>query len=200
MQNYIHVPKNEKVLWKGRPNRKASVLETIFNSFLVFVVIWCAVDGTIILLSHDKAVMGFIAVHLFPVYLYLFGCLTAGLRAKNTRYVLTDRAVYFQTGIFTIKTEREPLNEITHTGIHRGILDMMLGLGDVYILYVHDSHHIDNIKHYEKLCEMLSEISTDTYTDTMYPNDMRPQTNHGYRTEYTRFSGEDYGINKDDIQ
>ena len=29
-------------------------------------------------------------------------------------------------------------------------------------------------------------VSTDTYTDTMYPNDLRPGENHGYRTTYRR--------------
>ena len=88
---------------------------------LFFAGIWLAIDlfamhmvgavGT----NGDKDAAGFVvaffAIHLFPVYLYVGGVLFSGLRAKNTYYVLTDRAVYFQSGIFTASTEREPLKK-----------------------------------------------------------------------------------------
>lgn len=190
MQSLIRIPNNEKVLWDGRPDKRASVIEAIVNPFLIFVIIWVAFDGFMILAMRSSMNMmsaAFFAFHLMPVYIYIFGVVTAGIKAKNTIYVITDRAIYFQHGIFTVQTEREPLNEIMHTGIHRGIIDQMCGLGDVHLACFHGTHLISNIKDYEKVCEMISEISTDTYTDTMYPNDLRPDTNHGYNTRYTKF-------------
>lgn len=44
MKNMIHVPKGEKVLWQGKPDTKASVLEGIFNPFLGFAIIWLIFD------------------------------------------------------------------------------------------------------------------------------------------------------------
>ena len=189
MKNMIHVPKGETVLWEGKPDTKASVLEGIFNPFLGFAIIWLIFDVSIIAniegtMAPDQII--FFAFHLCPVYIYIFGCFTAGLKAKNTRYVLTDHALYFQHGIFTVQTEREPLNEITHTGIHRGVFDQILGLGDVTCECVHDAHTISNIKEYEKVSARIAEISKDIYTDAMYPNDQRPSTNHGYNTHYTK--------------
>jgi membrane protein YdbS with pleckstrin-like domain len=190
MKNMIRIPPNERVLWKGKPDTKASVFEGFFNPLLIFALIWLLIDGTAIAVSYKSmgaVEVAFFALHLFPVYLYIFGCITAGLKAKNTRYVLTDRALYFQHGIFTVQTEREPLNEVTHTGIHRGIIDQMFGLGDVVCVYYHDTHTISNIKDYEKVSDMIAEVSQDSYTDTMYPNDKRPDTNHGYNTRYTKY-------------
>ena len=46
----------------------------------------------------------------------------------------------------------------------------------------------DDIKNKSaKLDEILAaqkKLQTDIYADTMYPNDMRPQDNHGYQTQY----------------
>ena len=32
--------------------------------------------------------------------------------------------------------------------------------------------------------ELIKKLQEDIYTDTMYPNDLRPETNHGYTTKY----------------
>lgn len=191
MKNYIQPNPNEQFLWEGGPDRKATVLESIFNPLLPFAAVWLLVDLFLIGTAAGDGegsgfLVGFFAFHLMPVYFYVGGILFSGLRAKNTYYILTDRAVYFQSGIFTVSTEREPLNEVTHTGIHRGILDQMLGLGDILIVCMHDQHVISNIREFEKVSSMISTVSTDTYTDTMYPNDLRPGENHGYRTTYQR--------------
>ena len=31
---------------------------------------------------------------------------------------------------------------------------------------------------------MVKNLQTDIYADTMYPNDLRPSSNHGYNTNY----------------
>lgn len=190
MKDYIHVSKNEQVLWEGKPAFVASVIESIFNPLLIFSIVWVLADGLIIGFSGgvSGALALFFIIHLMPVWIYLGGVLTSGLKAKNTYYVVTDQAVYFQSGIFTVQTEREPLNEVTHTGMHRGVIDQICGLGDVTLECVHDKHTMDNIRDYEKVASLISDVSTDTYTDTMYPNDLRPKENHGYRTRYNRDS------------
>lgn len=129
--------------------------------------------------------IGFFAFHLMPVWIYLIGAFTAGLKASHTAYVVTDRAIYIQQGIFTINTERSPLNEVNHTAVHIGIIDHIFGTGDVITECVHDTHKIENIRLYDKVCDLISRVSEDQYTDAMYPNDKRPEMNHGYQTKYS---------------
>jgi hypothetical protein len=43
---------------------------------------------------------------------------------------------------------------------------------------------IASISEYNKVYDLVKKIQTDIYSDTMYPNDMRPKENHGYNTEY----------------
>lgn len=199
MRSRIHINKNEKVLWKGRPAKKVCILESIFNPMLIFALIWALFDGFIFSAASETggqaglALNGFLLLHMMPVWIYLFGVITAGIRANNTRYVVTDRAVYFQKGIFTVTTERSPLNEVNHTGIHIGIIDNICGTGDVVMECIHDTHKIENIHGYEKVCDIIASVSEDQYTDTMFPNDMRPEENHGYRTKYSG-RGNDSGI------
>lgn len=192
MKDYIHVNNGETVQWEGKPDRRVSVFEGIFNPMLPFALIWFLFDAVFIRMSGDAAgefrifYLGFFALHLMPVWIYLIGVLTAGLKAKNTRYVITDRAIYIQKGIFTVTTERSPLNEVNHTGIHIGIIDRLFGTGDVVTECIHDTHKIENIKDFDSVCELISRTSQDQYTDTMYPNDLRPDENHGYNTKYVR--------------
>ena len=43
---------------------------------------------------------------------------------------------------------------------------------------------IADIKDYRKVFELIKKLQEDIYTDTMYPNDLRPEANQGYRTKY----------------
>ena len=43
---------------------------------------------------------------------------------------------------------------------------------------------IADIKDYRRVFELIKNLQENIYTDTMYPNDLRPEENHGYRTKY----------------
>ena len=43
---------------------------------------------------------------------------------------------------------------------------------------------ISDIKDYRKVFELIKKLQEDIYTDTMYPNALRPEENQGYRTKY----------------
>ncbi len=47
---------------------------------------------------------------------------------------------------------------------------------------------IANIKDYRKVFELIKNLQEDIYTDVMYPNDLRPSENHGYKTKYTNLN------------
>ena len=207
------VGKNEKVLWNGKPNLKCFILESIFNPMLPFAIVWALFDSMFIGLfmadlksggntgafSLDFTiipVLGFFALHLMPVWIYLAGVIFSFIKYKHTEFLVTDKGVYCSGGIVTQNIEHKPFTELSHVNIHRGIIDQIIGVGDVVLTSNQDGyntreHHslfrgitICDIPDYQKVYNMVKQLQTDVYSDTMYPNDLRPKENHGYNTEY----------------
>ena len=196
----------EKILWKGKPSKKCFLLESIFNPLLPFALLWLFFDLSFMgnAMSLGGEMGGFIFIfmlfHLMPVWIYLSGAFLSFRRYKNTEYVITDRGIYVSGGVFSYTYEMKPFAELSHVRIHRGIFDQMLGVGDVEASsnqtfnYTNTNRYnnsmpmagisIKDIPDFAEVFNMVKKLQTDIYSDTMYPNDLRPKENHGYKTEY----------------
>lgn len=142
---------SETIVWEGKKDTRVSIFEAIFNPMLPFALIWLIFDLTIILtfLSSESntadessgmlnsELVVFFALHLMPVWIYIVGIITSGLKSKNTEYLITDRGIYIKTGIFTTTTEMKPFAEISHVGVRQGIFDKIFGTGDVISACIH---------------------------------------------------------------
>ena len=201
---------NERIVWSGRPKKSCFVLECIFNPMLIFAFIWFMFDFMFIsqifssdLSELDSSVwmfVGFFALHLMPVWIYLGGVIFSFRKLKNTEYAITDRGIYVTSGCFAKQYNFKPFTDLSHVYIHRGIFDQWLGVGDVisechhYAAVRSNSRHSDNftisdIPDYVEVCNIIKKYQTDIYADTQFPNDYRPQSNHGYNTNYYPNSG-----------
>lgn len=194
----------ENILWKGKPSKKCFLLESIFNPMLPFALIWALFDSLFIggaFLSKDITAIIFILLfmlfHLMPVWIYLGGIFLSSRKFKNTEYIITDKGIYISGGIFTYNFEMKPFTDLSHISIRRGIFDQKLGVGDVISVCSHPSYNtydnhsthstgfnICDIPDYVEVFNLIKKLQTDIYSDTMYPNDKRPSTNHGYNTKY----------------
>lgn len=202
----LMVGTNEKILWKGKPDKKCFILESIFNPLLPFALIWALIDFSIIFVmgmgfAGIESGIGFFlvpffALHLMPVWMYLGGVFLAFRKYKNTEYIVTDRGIYVSGGTFSYTYEMKPFTDLSHINIHRGIFDQWLGVGDVVSICSHDGYNsrdshsshgltICDIADYREVFTMIKNLQTDIYADTQYPNDLRPAENHGYRTQYS---------------
>ena len=199
---------SETILWRGKPNKKCFVLEGIFNPLLPFALLWGAIDfGFISLVMNQggedaKTMAGFMipffAIHLMPVWMYIGGVISVILRYRNTEYIITNLGVYISGGVFSYSYEMKPFAELSHIAMNRGIFDQFLGVGDVELSTAqtdftnHRSRSknamfsICDIEDYQRVYQMVKEMQTDIYSDTMYPNDLRPEETHGYNTKYTK--------------
>ena len=199
----LMVGKNETILWRGKPNKKCFLLESVFNPLLPFALIWALIDlGVIFGMSIGGAMGGasfflipFFLLHLMPVWLYIGGVFLAVKKYKNTEYIITDRGIYVSGGMFSYTYEMKPFTDLSHINIHRGIFDQWLGVGDVVSICSHDGYNsrdshsshgltICDIADYREVFAMVKQLQTDIYADTQYPNDLRPAQNHGYQTQY----------------
>lgn len=202
---------DERIMWEGKPNKKCFIFESIFNPLLPFAIIWglfdlfffksfFAVENTVksagasdIGLFGGSFILVFLLFHLMPVWIYLGGVIMSSRRYKNTAYIVTDKAVYLSSGIISRTINRKPFAELSHVNLHRGFFDQKFGVGDIVLSSttavstngaVMPGITIASISEYNKVYDLVKKIQTDIYSDTMYPNDMRPKENHGYNTEY----------------
>ena len=81
--------------------------------------------------------------------------------------------------------------ELSRVNLHRGIFDQMFHVGDVQLTTdqltrkgVPAVMGINSISDYAEVFQLVKKLQKDIYTDVMYPNDLRPKENHGYRTKY----------------
>ena len=186
----------EQILWRGKKAVAISVLESIFNPFLIFALIWLLVDlsfigmaGAFMLMGDSMGlfILGFFAIHLMPVWIYLGGVITSAIKAKNTEYMITNKGIYVRSGLFNIRVDMKPFTDLSHVSLSQGIFDRMCGTGDVISTCGHGhgaGGDIVNIYDYEKVYALVKKLQEDIYSDTLYPNDLRPGENHGYNTRY----------------
>ncbi|MDE7282303.1 MAG: PH domain-containing protein [Lachnospiraceae bacterium] len=196
---------NESILWRGKPDKKCFILESIFNPMLPFALIWAIVDLAVVGITFSAAggmlmfILPFMLLHLMPVWIYIGGVIMSFRKHRNTQYIITDKGIYVSGGIFAYRYEMKPFTDLSHINIHRGIFDQWLGVGDVVTVCSHtgyssNSSHshshssngltICDIPDYQQVFAMIKQLQTDIYADTQFPNDLRPGENHGYQTQY----------------
>lgn len=185
---------DETVLYEGKPDKKCFLFESIFNPLLPVAVIWAVLDSSILRMSAggmNFILVPFMLFHLMPVWIYLAGVLFSVKRYKNTYYIVTDHAVYISGGIFTMNLETKTFAELSRVSLHRGIFDQLFHVGDVQLTTDQFTRRgipavmgINSISDYTEVFKLVKKLQKDIYADTMYPNDLRPEENHGYRTKY----------------
>lgn len=209
----LMVGKDEKILWQGKPNKRCFILEGLFNPMLPIALVWFLFDSLFIAVfiggaatSGAPAVFSifpliFFLFHLMPVWIYLGGVIFVFRKYQHTEYIVTDKGVYISGGLFSYTCNMKPFTELARVNIHRGIIDQIIGVGDVVLtsnniadLYSSNIRvngrpldvgtTIADIKDYRKVFEIIKKLQEDIYTDTMYPNNLRPEENQGYRTKY----------------
>jgi membrane protein YdbS with pleckstrin-like domain len=185
---------DETILYEGKPDKKCFILESIFNPLLPISIIWAIIDMGFLGFGRGSMpifMLPFMLFHMMPVWIYLCGVIFSFRKYKNTYYIVTDHAVYISSGIFTMNLESKTFAELSRVNLHRGILDQMFGVGDVQITTNQFTKknmpavlQISSISNYTEVFQMVKKLQKDIYSDIMYPNDLRPKENHGYKTKY----------------
>ena len=87
--------------------------------------------------------------------------------------------------------ETKTFAELSRVNLHRGIFDQMFNVGDVQITINQFTKKnmpavlgINSIANYTEVYQLVKKLQKDIYTDVMYPNDLRPEEYHGYKTKY----------------
>jgi uncharacterized membrane protein YdbT with pleckstrin-like domain len=185
---------DEDILYEGKPDKKCFIFESILNPLLPVAIIWAVLDMSFMGFAvggMQKIMIPFMLIHMMPVWIYLGGVIFSFRRYKNTYYVVTDHAVYVSSGIFTMNLQEKTFAELSRVNLHRGIFDQMFNVGDIQITTNQFTKKnvpavitISSISNYTEVYQMVKKLQKDIYSDIMYPNDLRPNENHGYKTKY----------------
>lgn len=192
----------EQLIWKGKPKKAAFIL----NKSIVMApiaLIWLAFDSTFIIAALNSAdeigpmlffLIPFFALHLMPVWVWLANVLTANRKWKNTSYYVTDKRIIIENGFIAGNFQTIYYKDLTNVSLRIGVIDKMLGVGDIYLETIGGSYTRDgrnlvaqaflDIENPQLIYPKLQKIVMDIQTDIEYPNALRPETNPGYNTQY----------------
>lgn len=187
----------EQVLLSLKPKKNAFVLNKVL-AMMPFALLWLGFDSVFIgaAFSGNMGGMSFILIpfmllHLMPVWIWLGNVFTANRRWKNTMYYVTDKRIIIQTGFLDRELQTVYYKDIRDVNLRVGILDKLLGVGDVHF----DMGHFDrkgravtkaflDIENAREAYTRIQKIVLDIQTDIQFPNAYRPEDNPGYNTGY----------------
>ncbi len=195
LEEILSLQEDEQILWKGKPNGKSFVLGRIFK-MMPIALLWLVIDGGFIFgITYVGITEGlpfyayiifivFFAVHLTPVWVWIASIVSAFRRLRNTEYAFTDKRVVIKSGYFG-GLQNIYYSDIASVNLSVGFFDRIFHVGDIVIrTNAGDTHMVEDIEDPYFICGRLQKITLDIKTDMQYPNDLRPEENHGYRTKY----------------
>ncbi len=184
---------DEQILWNGRPKKKAFILNSCIKMFPI-ALLWIAFDGFFIgMISRNFSSIPsgmiiffiiFFLFHLMPVWIWISNVITSNRKYKNLEYAFTNKRIIIKSGIIGIDFKSIYYSEISSVNLKIGFIDKMLHVGDIYITSVGAADILFDLENPHFIAERLQKIVVDIKTDISFPNNLRPNQNDGYHTNY----------------
>ena len=129
-------------------------------------------------------IIPFFALHLAPVWMYIANIVKVVLSHKNIEYVFTDKRIILRSGLIGIDYKTINYADVVAVNCKVGIIERIFKVGDIHIQAKSQTGILNNIPEPYFYLSKLQKIALDLKSDMAFPNDLRPSTNHGYRTKY----------------
>ncbi len=188
---------NETIFWSSKPTFIPFVATGI--PFLIVGIIWGIIDFSIF--RNGFMYLGgwlnlFMLLHLFPFYGSIINMIRLVLVSNNTYYAYTNRRLMLRTGFFGTDFKTIDYDKIQNIEVNVNPLERVLNVGTIKI-YTGEVGRSKNgtysiytrfigIKNPYEVFKQLKQVSLDIKTDWSFPNDMRPDRNPGYQTNYKK--------------
>ena len=183
----------EQILWRAKPQKKAYVWSNVLQ-MLPIALIWLIFDSVFIFafaINGGKIpayvwfiFVPFMLVHLTPVWIWIANIVKASVGHKNVEYVFTDKRIIIKSGVVGIDFKNVYYSDINSVNVKVGIIDKILNVGDIYIKSNNGAVVLFDLEKPYIALTGLQKISLDIKSDIYFPNDLRPDTNAGYNTQY----------------
>lgn len=186
--------KDEKILQRLKPNARVIRLEAIFKG-MPLALLWFSIDAVFIVTMFTTGaveeapwmiafMVGFFALHLLPVWLYIANLIKKLAGYKNIEYVFTDKRIIIRSGLVGIDFKSIYYTSLESVNLKVGLFDRLFKVGDIYLKANTQTAVLEDIENPYVYLSKLQKIALDIKSDIYYPNDLRPSENHGYQTEY----------------
>lgn len=181
---------DEKVIWEGKPDKKAFFLKAVFNFLLPISIVWGILDFSLLFSSvsgdegaENLIIVPFMLLHLMPVWIYLASVVLAFFRYRNTAYLLTDKNIYISGGVFAREVNVKPLSRLYELQTKVGLFEKLCHVGSVIIGdpgvgtaetgQIVSAVGIQSVPDYDELCRRIRSLQFNAASDMCYPNDKR---------------------------
>jgi membrane protein YdbS with pleckstrin-like domain len=183
----------EEVLVSLKPNRKVYILESIFKGLPV-TLLWAGVDAFAIYMIISSGAFAdsgmiiffivFFGLHLIPVWFYIASIIKKVAGYKNISYTFTDKRIIVRSGLIGIDFRYLYYPDIDSVNAKVGIFDRLFKVGDIHIQGVSQHIVVEDVSAPYIYADKIQTIVRDLKADMNFPNDLRPEENHGYNTKY----------------
>ncbi len=135
----------EKILWKGKPKKFSYVMSKSIG-MMPIALIWGAIDFSIIFTVASSGgfagggfflpifLIGFFALHLMPVWIWLGSIIKAAKEMNSIQYVITNKRIIEIKGRGNLYVNTEiNLTDMLGATLKVSFIDKILKVGDIYI-------------------------------------------------------------------
>lgn len=197
---------NEKIFWEGTPSFwpfvfSGSIVTTCFGVFwLIFLLPFIGIALFDILFgSHIFGFGIFLLPHFWIGIILVFGIPAYQVLVyKHTYYAITNKRVILQKGWIGRDFEIIDFDQITNTEVNVGIFDKLFNQGKTGSILISTAgsltyarqgtaprpYTLRNIDSPYDVFKFLGKTAYNIKTDIQYPNELRPDQNPGYKTDY----------------
>ncbi|MDD5132651.1 MAG: PH domain-containing protein [bacterium] len=186
---------NEKIMWQGKPNFLAFCIRSV--PAMIFGVFWSLFLVPFYWAWWTGKFPIFVWAVLGPHTLVALGLLTAPLFQiigwKYVSYAITNKRVIVQQGIIGRGYNLIDFDKISDVNVHIGVLEKITKTGSIQVVAGMGMtqpnttrNALVGIENPYEVFKLLKKLYFDIKTDIEYPNKLRPETNPGYNTEYSK--------------
>lgn len=185
----------EHILWSGKPKKNAFIASHSLT-MMPIAIVWICFDFTAISSIFSSGniqwfLVGFFALHMMPVWIWLGSLITAPKRWRNTNYYVTNRRIIIQGGFLAVNEKSLFFKEIRSVQSKVGLFDKLSGTGSILfnaeMISGNNKATPPSFQYLENAGAVYQRVQRtvlDMQTDMEYPNALRPEENPGYKTDY----------------
>jgi hypothetical protein len=190
---------NERILWTARPVFVPFLVSGAFagSMSILFGVTWVLTSRSVG--SADGLAGGwgwFWLFGLLPLVQGTWAFVGRMLAYSNTRYAYSDRRVMMRSGFFGTDFKTIDYDKISDLEVTVNLVERLYNVGtirfysgrtqdnDGSVTRLYDYWH--SVPNPYEVFRQVKEVMVDIKTDYQYPNALRPETNPGYPTRYTK--------------
>ena len=186
---------DEHILWSGKPKKNAFIASHSLT-MMPIAIVWICFDFSAISSIFSSGniqwfLVGFFALHMMPVWIWLGSLITAPKRWRNTNYYVTNRRIIIQGGFLAVNEKSLFFKEIRSVQSKVGLFDKLSGTGSILfnaeMISGNNKATPPSFQYLENAGAVYQRVQRtvlDMQTDMEYPNALRPEENPGYNTDY----------------